>query len=881
MKSLLPKRKYLLKYTILFALFSAGAFWVFWMSGKSFVWNQDGEPQYVPYLAYMGSYLRDAIKRALRGDFTIRMFDFKIGYGDDVGSIIRAHPLDFLSVFVPLRYTEQLYTFLIFFRIYLAGISFSMFAFYFHLPEMDVITGAMIYAFSGYVLRFGIVHPTFSAPFIFFPLLLLAAERMMRKEGFRFFAFMVFLGFMSNYYFMYVSAVALAVYVLIRFPILFPKDRLRNFGTLFIKMTAAFLLGTAMAMATLLPVVYNLTSSARLSGETASSFMYFYGASRWYRVLADLITPKVEPGYGTHMNMAALVLPAIALVFCEKRKNFSIKAALIAEYLMLIFPIGAYVMSMFSGVNNRWMFVLAFTCAVVYVVEAQHLRSLKRNELLYLTGIMLMYLGISLNVGSGKLNHYRTFAVASLAVSMVIFYLIKKLHIEQKIAQVVLLVFVFVCVSANGYYVYHSSYGDFASEFLERGSALPTILDSEFAWINRIDDTSFYRVDSNLVTSNKENYSVLLGYNGTSQYNSILNGPLTYELLETESSGIGAIHRFHHLDGRPFTSALANVKYYFTTADGKQHVPYGFHKVEELSDTSYAVYQNDYPLSFGITYDSVISRKDYEELSAAAKEKVQLCAAVLDTIPDGLSELNDAALENAVRHETVPGQLPESGVKAVKTDTGYSIKKDGSIQIPYERRAGYTCYLRLIGLSNKRTYTFINVDTSRSSSLLLIRAPGTIYSLNRTEYMVNLGYDDQDMADAVTLSFTRASDYTLSGAEFIYIPMEDYPRIVTERNQEALEETEFHINEVKGKVNVSSEKVMMFSVPYSKGWSVYVDGEKQETLSVNTAWLGTFLTAGEHSITLRYASPGAFIGRMIALAAWLFFLVCPNIRTKR
>ncbi len=871
--------KYLLKYTIVFALFCAGAFWVFALAGKSFVWNQDGGTQYVPYLSYMGSYLRDFLRRAFHGDFTIQMFDFTIGYGDDVGSVVRAHPLDFLSVFVPSRYTEQLYVFLIFLRMYLAGLSFSLYCRYWHLPENDILTGSMIYAFCGYVLRFGIVHPTFMSPFIFLPLVLLGAEKMMRRDGWKLFSFSVFLGFVSNYYFMYMCAVALALYALIRYPFLYKTNRIRQFFPLLIRMLAAFLLGTAMAMATLLPVIYMLRSSARLSSDSGLGNLWWYSSSRWRNLIVDFIAPKLEAGEASHMNFAAIVLPAAVMLFFDGRKEtHGLKCGMLLEYVMLLLPAAAYLMTMMSTTNNRWMFVVAFTTALVYTVEADRLRHLSAKQVGLLAAAFVLYTLLALKAGNGKLGVYRTFAVRMLALCILICAVCSLIRSLQKAAVMLTGLSVFLCVCGNAYYLYSENYGNFTAQFLDRGTSLSMILDSEFAWINRIEDDSFYRVDTNLVTSNKENYSLLLGYNSTSQYNSLISGPMTYEFLETESIGIGAIHRFQGLDSRPAAEALANVKYYFTTGDGEKHVPYGFERVDELSENSYAVYKNTMPLSFGITYDTWMSRDAYLELDGAGREFAQLKYAVTQEQPAGVQEQEEEEPEM----EYVTADLPAEGDKAERTETGYKASKNASITIPYEKRAGYQCYLHLTGFSNKKIYTFIHVDTSDLHTLMLIRGPGTIYSLNRTDYMINLGYDTADAADTVTLGLTKKASYNLKGIEFIYIPMDSYEELIGARNDESLENVSFGINRVSGTVSVTGTKVMQFSIPYSSGWQITVDGKKQDALQVNTAWLGTVLTEGDHSIVLTYMTPGAFAGRILAVAGWLLFLgACIRDRRRK
>ena len=50
-------RKLLLIYTLVFCLFFSAAFFMFARAQHTFIWNVDGGPQYVPYLAYIGMYL--------------------------------------------------------------------------------------------------------------------------------------------------------------------------------------------------------------------------------------------------------------------------------------------------------------------------------------------------------------------------------------------------------------------------------------------------------------------------------------------------------------------------------------------------------------------------------------------------------------------------------------------------------------------------------------------------------------------------------------------------------------------------------------------------------------------------------------------------------
>ena len=130
------KKKYLMYICAYTALVTA-VFWfgyrAFFENGKSFMWY-DGYVQHYPALVYLGSYFRGIITNFLSGHFTIPMFNFNVGMGENIIAMLNlfdgyGDPLMLLSTFVPVKYSEVLYNALVILRMYLAGISFSIFAF--------------------------------------------------------------------------------------------------------------------------------------------------------------------------------------------------------------------------------------------------------------------------------------------------------------------------------------------------------------------------------------------------------------------------------------------------------------------------------------------------------------------------------------------------------------------------------------------------------------------------------------------------------------------------------------------------------------------------------------------------------------------------------
>ncbi len=68
-------------------------------------------------------------------------------------------------------------------------------------------------------------------------------------------------------------------------------------------------------------------------------------------------------------------------------------------------------------------------------------------------------------------------------------------------------------------------------------------------------------------------------------------------------------------------------------------------------------------------------------------------------------------------------------------------------------------------------------------------------------------------------------------------------------------------NFIKGTIKVSDLSVLYFSIPYDKGWQLWVNGETAPLHLVNIGFMGTILQqAGEYTIELRYQPPFYWLG---------------------
>lgn len=891
----MKKRSYFLNYTLCFLALSLAMLLPLLLAGKSLVWIGDGDAQYFPYLHYVGNYLRDFAEHLFQGDFSVKMYDFTLGMGDDVNAVFRSHPLDFLSVLVPGRYTEVLYNFLTLFRMYLAGLGFSAFCLYMKRPASLTLLGSMVYLSCGYVMKLGMMHPTFLSAMIVLPLLFLGAEQVMKKGSILLFSFVTAMGFLSNYYFMYMCTLALGVYVPVRFFSLCRERRGKEFFSLVLRMGGAYLLGFGMTAAVLFPAIMRLTSSLRLETEgTGENLLFYENGKRYYQWFLDLIAPYRNTGSNTHLNFCVLVLPAAVILFLKKgRKYLGLKAALVLETGMLLIPAGGYVMAGFSNVNNRWTFLLSFTLALSCVWVFQDFEGLTKKTGLGLLLLCLVFGGsAAYDYLFQSKNPYVLLGFGELLAAVCLLTWGMKSWRGEKARRRALLGLVLACTLVNSYATFSPSLGNMASQFTNRGQVLSDYETSPYTRYSRIGEDGFFRIDTSVMGTGKENSSVILGYHGVSMYNSVLNGDLTSYLLEQESPGINAVHRIFGLDGRTASEALANVRYYMTAAGDEQQVPYGFELDEEASTAEYSIYKNQYPLAFGYTYDTVISREDYEKLDPLERQQVMLEAAVVEreeALTGGEDQGKESGSQTGKEKDsgalqriaapsqeivTVPVELPKEGTNSKATETGYRATKNmAEISFSFEKKAGYECYVRFLGLERNKDYSFVDVYTEELAKTLTVRGKTAVYSLGRSNYLVNLGHYDQDGQGRIRISFREKGNYKLAGVELCYVPLGQYEAQVEQLNQEVLEDAEFDTNRIRGRVSLEEKKIMAFSIPYSRGWKAVVDGKPAVLEKVNTAYLGLSLEPGEHEVILTYCSPGSRAGTLVTLVSGTVFVI--------
>ena len=117
--------------------------------------------------------------------YELPMWDSTMGMGSDPLIVINplfSPLLCIFSAFVPASYNEYAFDLIVIIRLYLSGLAFLLLAYEKGYKALNAIAGALVYVFSS--TTFVVFYQmNFSTTFILFPLILLGADRVWKKQS--------------------------------------------------------------------------------------------------------------------------------------------------------------------------------------------------------------------------------------------------------------------------------------------------------------------------------------------------------------------------------------------------------------------------------------------------------------------------------------------------------------------------------------------------------------------------------------------------------------------------------------------------------------------------------------------------------------------------
>ena len=820
--------------------------------------------QYAPFLA--------TLRRTILSGESI-FYTFSGGLGMNFYSLIAyylASPLNILLLIFPESLLSEGVFALTLIKVGLAGMAFHLF-----LKEtfqrkgvFSIIFGTM-YALSAYVMAYSWNIMWLDA-LILLPLVLWALTRFIKQDKFILFVIFLFLLLVSNYYMAFFTCIFIALY----FPILMLQHTEGWKGSRRAKMLAKIVAATAMAVALsavlLLPVLKSLQYTSASGDKFPQNIEFAANPLAYLAQHFIFLQPTIRSGYpNLYAGVGTLLLIPIFFMSGRIRLRDKIMHAFLLLFLLFSFDLNIlnfvwHGMHFPNQLPYRNSFVYIFLVLTMAYAALRSLRDLKAKDVVLLAMPLVLAVPVSVllldDLASSAATQWAT--IAFIVLYTLIFSAFGRTGLREKtqadrnrtssrrsalsISLILLMIFELIAhsivsvhfVDTNEYYGSRDGYA---------AGNKPAAIRAALADIEKnYQDGPFYRLEINKQKSSND--PALYGYNGLSMFASTsAKAPVRFfENMGYYSNGINS---YKYTGSTLFLDSLFGIEFLLARD------PISYMEVlreEVLDNGEVQVYQNPYslPLAF-VANSSVLT---YSSTGGRVfQNQNRLAQHINPAVKDIFTELKVTNLDAPPEAASTSGDSRFNFYKSY-TDDSYTLHLHADI----DEDATYYLYL-----DSKRN------DMDEAD---LTDQSGRVISLNRSG-LTELGFLE---LGEVNLRLTFSASAAASGEielRLARINEEELEKFCLAGNSGGLELSSFRNDYFYGHFESPDKGVLLLSIPYDPGWTVWLDGEIQEIRKVDQALMAIPVSAGEHRVTMLFRPEGLSQGLLISVAALVIFIL--------
>lgn len=794
------------------------------------------------------------------------LYSWQNGMGTNFLSLISyyaASPLNWISVFFSEENVRDALTFILIAKIGFCGAFFSCFLRYtFRRRDFSICIFSALFALCSYMLGYYWNVMWFDT-IALFPLVMTGVVAVCREGKWKTFTFSLALSLIANYYIAYFTCI-FTVFMFAAAIILNAKGVKDFFRKLWI-MARSAVLGIALGGFMLLPAYFGLQLTNSANNVFPKDILYY---EKWTDIFANLISynpPAMKEGLPNFAcGMLAIVLFGIFL-FSAGIKIREKAAALLMLALIAVscnMNVLNYIWHGFHFTNMipyRFAFIFPFVliAAAYRAYDIILTNGVKIYQLVLLPAFpwVIFYLNY---MASGDDPFEFTEPIKSSLVITAAYILIfvavkifpfKNVKVRNTVMSLCLGAAVISECWSNAAIgvdtVGSSAYTTYPTRYNEIEALLETAEEA--------DNTPFYRTE--VTKTYTLNDSALYGYNGISQFSSAANVSVTKFIKRLGLYASEAGNRYYYRLSTPVVNSMLGLKY-LISKDGMIASEEPALKFSGSSGGVY-MYENMYPLSLGYMVNGDILELDNEYSSYTTPFDYQNALLKACT-----------GVENCFAPQPV-ALASYSGMTVSKQSYGsYSFVKEESESS--KASAAYT----FDGVKNAYLYGYAvngGCDTVNVSS----GGDSVDSNISISDYPIVFPMGEAQEGETAMVEMKAKSDVSSGSYKLMVYAMDItlFEKAYSELADEQLEITEFSDTEIKGTVNALADGILFLSMPYEKGWSVYVDGEKAETVPVAGAMLGAKVSVGVHDIRIVYVTEGFVPGAAATAASALICAV--------
>lgn len=803
------------------------------------------------------------------------LYSWKNGMGTNFISLIAyyaASPLNWISVFFDDNHIRECLMYLLAAKIGFCGAFFSCFLRYtYKHKDFSIVVFSTMFALCSYMVGYYWNVMWFDT-IALFPLVMLGVAAMCREGKWKLYTIALALSLISNYYVGFFTCI-FTIFMFAAAAVI----EWKGFKSFFLKLwliVRSSVIAIGMGAFMLLPsyLALKLTYSANNSFPTIVSW-----AEKWQDIFANLISynePTTKEGLPNFAcGMLAITLLGVFLFSAGIKIREKVASVLMLALIAVSCNMNQlnYIWHGFH-ITNQLPYRYAFIFSFVLVAAAYRAYDAMTEKGIKLYQLPLLLIGPAALTFICYLSYKDTaegFSLANTALKssliitaayIMIFIFVKLMPLKDKklfraVLNIALAAAVFTEMSKNAVIgvqtVGSSDYGSYPSYNTEVQQVLDIMRKRETSKFYRSEITSTYTL----------NDSSLYGYNGLSQFSSSANVSVTRLFQRLGLYGSEAGNRYYYRTATPVANSLLGLDYLIAKLGPLENSAAFLNHVCAVAPVN--LYENKYPLSLGFMMNSsILEMKDSGGLNPFEYQNdIMQKATGLDKSIFTAQPVQLASYENMEVTKTSYGEYNFS-----VTEYGTTAKA----KYDFAGIDGSYLYGYVIGNS----IDSVNVTCNGESADASVSVQG--YNI-----VFPMGNGQGGTTASAELKMTdeaSVNNYTLVAYA---LEMEAFDNAYNRLADEQLNITEFSDTKIVGDINVKDYGVLYFSIPYEKGWSVYIDGKKADTFPVLNAMLGVYADAGQHEIVLKYTPDGFTVGIIISGSAMALFILFAFLESRR
>ena len=823
----------------------------------TFVHSGDTLSQHYPAFLYIGQWYREAIKCLLIEHSLPAMWDFSIGYGMDISQTLAYYGMfDWstvaFAVFSNTTNGPALYTAMILFRTFIVGTAFLLFCYENCCSKTGSMVATFVYMLCPFMLN-GVfyAHHFFALPLFYLPLILMSIDLILRgrKKASLSYVVIIALSILSSYYWFYMEMVFAVLYSVVRFRYFNGNSiNVKSFLTEAGKVSLYTILGIFIAMPAILPAISALFSDARLSSSVKVPLLYSWNEYR--EVIGNIIASNAFNFY-SYIGISACILLGVFTMLTSKGDTW-LKTLWIISFTSCLIPIAGYFMNGMTYVANRHSWIFTMMSCFVFAWQFEKLLNLTRREAGVLLAVTCLYIALLVATGNTYKRDHKVGIVLLLISSLSLFTYayVGKQNIKQKPIMSLFLITMVAAGSATHFYsVFVGRLGNITF-FTPEETKNVYSLEYEDAYSSVQEDKTYWRMDWRESCRRANTINNVQKEGSTYSYWSFQNGYLVQYL--NENGVLGIPQEINGLDNRYYLQMIHSAKYVLVNDNNLRD------RYEEVNNEG--VYYNPYTMPITRVYSKTVSASQYKQMTFAQKETVPTTHCI---VPDENSavELMDKPLLTA--NNEVLDYTVERTSNYIEDNTIVIQDSNLPLLIDLNCPAGGSLYLGLYNFDCKDNQSKYNVlitaecDGVKKESTHLSQYDR--YYFGKNDYLFNMEYSKTGR-NQLALRFSHTGEYTFSDLQIEYLPYDRFLSTFEEQKSSAIENVRIGKNKIETSVDLDRTEIVYFSVPYSRGWKIIVDGEQKPCFRANIMGVGVMLDQGTHRIEMKYITPDLGIG---------------------